>query len=196
MRKISMEGSGVIDLGRLYDYKETLGFFAQQLSYPEDTTYFQQADEHFSSDNPAYRHVLAYLEGIKNYSLDEIQELYVETFDFNESSTLFMTFFKYKDARERGQMLARLKVLYEMFGLAMPEDELSDYLPLICEFIYGADWHEDPRAKDSFSLLFAVVEDGTYHLLETLEKVNNPYFSLVKALREMFKACLLREALG
>ena len=32
-------------------------------------------------------------------------------------------------------MLAKLKVLYEMFGLKMVDNELSDYLPLMLQFL-------------------------------------------------------------
>ena len=38
-----------------------------------------------------------------------------------------MTYNKLTEQKERGQMLARLKVLYEMFGLEMPKSELSDF---------------------------------------------------------------------
>ena len=31
-------------------------------------------------------------------------------------------------------MLAKLKVLYEMFGLKMVDNELSDFLPLMLQF--------------------------------------------------------------
>ena len=42
-----------------------------------------------------------------------------------------MTFNKFDTQKERGQMLAKLKVLYEMFGLKMVDNELSDFLPLM-----------------------------------------------------------------
>ncbi|WP_097072613.1 nitrate reductase molybdenum cofactor assembly chaperone [Ureibacillus xyleni] len=187
----------MIDLSQLYENKSVFGFFAEMLSYPEvEAMNPSQIEEIISPEDPAYHYVSTFLEEIKHYEIDKLQELYVETFDFNENAALYMTYFKFKDGKERGQMLAKLKVLYEMFGLAMPDEELSDYLPLICEFLYEVDWQGDPRATESFNMLFAVLEDGTYHLLKTLEKMNSPYFSLVKGLRETFKACVLREALG
>ena len=41
-------------------------------------------------------------------------------------------------------MLAKLKVLYEMFGLKMVDNELSDYLPLMLQFLqhHGKMIHE------------------------------------------------------
>src|SRR5699024_5790960 len=112
--------------------------------------------------------------------------------DFHKKATLYMTFFKFEDAKERGQMLAKLKVMYEMFGLVLPSGELSDYLPLISEFLYAAEWLGDERADDSFNILMAVLEDGTYHLLQGLEEVDSIYYPLVKGFRETIKACLLK----
>lgn len=189
-----MGGSGVIDLQKLYEEKQTFGFFAYQLSYPEKLSYHPSVmEESFDSSHPAYPPVKAYWDQMYTYSFDEIQEMYTSTFDFQKETTLFMTFVKYEDAKERGQMLARLKVLYEMFGLDMPDSELSDFLPLMCEFIYAAEWLGDPRAQQSFSMLLAVMEDGTYHLMKALEKHNSPYFHLIKGMRETFKSCIRQE---
>src|SRR5690606_40957262 len=101
----------------------------------------------FEEKQPALQHVEGYWKLMHEISLDEIQEMYTDTFDFQKDCTLFMTYFKFEDAKERGQMLAKLKVMYEMYGLEMPDTELSDFLPLICEFLYAAEWMGDPRAR-------------------------------------------------
>lgn len=194
MKRISTGGSGVINLEKLYDHKHSFGFFSYHLTYPEKLDFHPQLiEDHFEEGHPAYGHVQTYWSLMHEYSLDEIQEMYTSTFDFQKDSTLFMTYFKFEDAKERGQMLAKLKVLYEMFGLEMPDSELSDFLPLICEFLYAAEWLGDPRAPQSFGMLVAVLEDGTFHLLNSLEKHGSPYYHLVKGLRETFKACVERE---
>ena len=107
-----------------------------------------------------------------------------------------MTYFKFEDAKERGQMLLRLKILYEMFGLEMPEGELPDYLPLMCEFLYAAEWMKESKASENFRLLFGVLEDGTYHLLVALEKQDSPYRHLIKGLRQTLKACIEQETVN
>ncbi|MDX1806931.1 MAG: nitrate reductase molybdenum cofactor assembly chaperone [Paenisporosarcina sp.] len=181
----------MINLEKLYDYKHAFGFFAHQLSYPKKLDFHPSLiEDTFDSTHPAYEHVKSYLSLMQHPNLDDIKELYTETFDFQKDSTLFMTYFKFEDAKERGQMLAKLKVMYEMFGLEMPEEELSDFLPLMCEFLYAAEWIGDSRAPDSFGMLIAVLEDGTYHLLDSLKKQESPYFHLVKGLRETFKVCI------
>nr|WP_225942109.1 nitrate reductase molybdenum cofactor assembly chaperone [Sporosarcina limicola] len=189
-----MGESGVIDLQKLYNEKHAFGFFAHQLTYPEKLSFHPSVlEESFDSSHPAYEDVETYWGRMHELSMDDIQEMYTYTFDFQKDSTLFMTFVKYEDAKERGQMLAKLKVLYEMFGLNMPDSELSDFLPLMCEFIYAAEWVGDPRAEQSFSMLLAVMEDGTYNLMKALEKYNSPYFHLIKGIRETFKSCIRQE---
>ena len=196
MKRISMGGSGVIDLKRLYEEKHAFGFFAYQLSYPEKLSFHPSVlEESFDSSHPAYASVKTYWDEMYEHSLDDIREMYTYTFDFQKDSTLFMTYVKYEDAKERGQMLAKLKVLYEMFGLNMPDNELSDFLPLMCEFIYAAEWLGDPRAQQGFSMLLAVMEDGSYHLMKALEKYNNPYYHLIRGMRETFKFCICQEEL-
>ncbi|MNN70436.1 hypothetical protein D3C81_1862860 [compost metagenome] len=76
----------------------------------------------------------------------------------------------------------------------MPEGDLPDYLPLMCEFLYAAEWLNDPAAPENFRMLIAILEDGTYHLLQALDKNESPYFHLVKGLRETLKACIEQEA--
>lgn len=197
LTRISTGGSGVIDVLKLYDYKPAFGFAAQHLTYPDKLDFHPDfLEESFPVDHPAAAHVRTYWDEMHTRSLDDIRELYTETFDFQKNCTLYMTYFKFEDAKERGQMLVRLKVLYEIFGLEMPEGELPDFLPLMCEFLYAAEWRNDPNAPENFRLLMAVLEDGTYHLLRSLEALGNPYAHLIRGLRETFKACLEREASG
>ncbi len=191
-----MEGFGVINLEKLNQYKQAFDFFSQHLSYPEELSIFNEEffEATFASGMPGLSSIRSYWDKIGKFDeLDKIQEQYIETFDFQKKATLYMTYAKFEDSKERGQMLARLKVLYEMYGLNMDQAELSDYLPLMCEFIFAADWLEDERSLESFSLLFAVIEDGTYHLLQTLEKQNSPYFYLIQGMRELMKSCVLKQ---
>lgn len=191
MKITSTEAFGVIDLNKLYEYKKSFGFFSHQLVYPEKLNFHPKAFEGvFDNNHPAYEAVNQYWKDMHEISLSEIQEVYTSTFDFEKKTTLYMTFVKFEDKKERGQMLARLKVLYEMFGLEMPSSELSDFLPLMCEFIYAAEWRGDDRAEESMQLVLMVIEDGTYNLLGALEKIQSPYYNLILAIRETCKACL------
>nr|WP_202128564.1 nitrate reductase molybdenum cofactor assembly chaperone [Paenibacillus dendrobii] len=191
-----MGGSGVINLGKLHEYKNVFGFFAQMLTYPEKLDFHPSVlAESLDSKHPAYESVRVFWEQMHGYSMDQIEEMYVQTFDFQKKTTLYMTYNKFEDSRDRGQMLAKLKETYQLFGLDIASSELSDYLPLMCEFIYAAHWEgHEKEAVESLDLMLAVMEDGSYHLLKALEKFESPYFHLVKGLRETFKACINQEA--
>ena len=89
-----------------------------------------------------------------------------------------MTFNKFDTQKERGQMLAKLKVLYEMFGLKMVDNELSDFLPLMLQFLQVADFKNDSRAQENLKLVIMIIEDGTYEMANTLAENNNPMHML------------------
>lgn len=184
----------MINLEMLNRHKQVFGFFAQQLTYPEKLDFNPVViEESADSSHPAYPYLNEYWNLIRQYSMEQIEEMYVQTFDFEKRSTLYMTYFKFEDSRERGRMLAQLKSIYQLYGLEMMKEELSDYLPLMCEFLYAADWQEDPKAAEHLEMVLAVMEDGTYHLLKALEKAKSPYYPLIKGLRETFKACIQQE---
>jgi nitrate reductase delta subunit len=66
---------------------------------------------------------------------DEIAAHYVETFDLNKRSGLYLTFYSDGDKRERGAALLRLKRLYRAAGLPLEgTEELPDFLPVMLEF--------------------------------------------------------------
>ncbi|QDW90911.1 nitrate reductase molybdenum cofactor assembly chaperone [Staphylococcus chromogenes] len=184
----------MINLETLKYYKETFAYMSQQLSFPEKLTFHPKTfDAIFSEDHPAYSHVRAYRERMYELSLSEIKALYTDTFDFNKKTTLYMTYNKFDTQKERGQMLAKLKVLYEMFGLQMPSSELSDFLPLMLEFLYAAPVDGDDRAQENMQLIIMIIEDGTYPMMKYLEEKQNPYSHLIRGLRETLKRCIVQD---
>ena len=86
----------------------------------------------FSKDHPGYDDLIAFRNVMMTFSLSEIKAIYTIHLILRKAP-LYMTYNKFDTQKERGQMLAKLKVLYEMFGLEMV-DELSDYLPLMLQF--------------------------------------------------------------
>ncbi|UEX90453.1 nitrate reductase molybdenum cofactor assembly chaperone [Staphylococcus ratti] len=184
----------MINLNTLKYYKETFAYMSQQLSFPDKLTFHPKTFEAvMNEEHPAYRHIKAYRECMYELSLSEIKALYTDTFDFNKKTTLYMTFNQFDTQKERGQMLAKLKVLYEMFGLEMPASELSDYLPLMLEFLYAAPIDGDSRIQENLQLLIMIIEDGTYPMMKYLEEKGNPYSHLIRGLRETLKRCILQD---
>ncbi|MCM3295743.1 nitrate reductase molybdenum cofactor assembly chaperone [Staphylococcus capitis] len=187
-----MEGFSVINLQKLAQYQESLGYLGQQINFPEKLTFHPNVfQETIEASHPAYEDLCAFREIIMNYSLSEIKAIYTDTFDFSKNYPLYMTYNRFDTQKERGQMLAKLKVLYEMFGLKMIDNELSDYLPLMLQFLQVDRWENDVRAEDNLKLIIMIIEDGTYEMANHLAKNNNPYAYVIKALRQTLKACIV-----
>nr|WP_226386216.1 nitrate reductase molybdenum cofactor assembly chaperone [Staphylococcus sp. Marseille-Q1834] len=186
-----MEVSSVINLQQFLYYQESFGYIAQQLNFPEKLTFHPKTfNETIDESHPGYEDLVKYREIMHQFSLSEIKAIYTDTFDFNKKTPLYMTYNKFDTQKERGQMLAKLKVLYEMFGLEMASNELSDYLPLMLQFLHVAQWQNDPRAEGNIELVIMIIEDGTYEMANQLAQDNNPYAYVIRALRNTLKACL------
>ncbi|WP_426787105.1 nitrate reductase molybdenum cofactor assembly chaperone [Staphylococcus capitis] len=182
----------MINLQKLAQYQESLGYLGQQINFPEKLTFHPNVfQETIEASHPAYEDLCAFREIIMNYSLSEIKAIYTDTFDFSKNYPLYMTYNRFDTQKERGQMLAKLKVLYEIFGLKMIDNELSDYLPLMLQFLQVARWENDVRAEDNLKLIIMIIEDGTYEMANHLAKNNNPYAYVIKALRQTLKACIV-----
>jgi len=74
------------------------------------------------------------LASFEGRSLGELQQTYVETFDFDRRASLHLTYHTHGDRRQRGLELVRLKRRYAEAGLELAEGELPDYLPVLLEF--------------------------------------------------------------
>ena len=104
-----------------------------------------------------------------------LQQHYVETFDLQKRSSLYLTFFTHGDTRKRGQELLRLKRLYRSVGFVAEGPELPDYLPLVLEFASLDPEHGEWILREHQTAL----ELLRLHLAER----RSPYASLIEALR-------------
>jgi nitrate reductase molybdenum cofactor assembly chaperone NarJ/NarW len=91
-------------------------------------------------DSPAKDAALAFLAYWENEPPQRLQERYTETFDFKRRGCLYLSYYRYGDARARGQVLAGMKEAYARAGYPLETTELPDYLPLVLEFA-----SEDPE---------------------------------------------------
>lgn len=107
--------------------------------------------------------------------------------------TLYLSYYRFEDSRERGGLLAEMKLLYEMFGTELQQPELTDYLPTILEFLFYSNWENDDRFQE-LSLIFSVLEDGTYKILQRNKAIEDlAYIKLIALIREELKTCILTE---
>jgi nitrate reductase delta subunit len=104
-----------------------------------------------------------------------LRQEYVETFDLQKRSSLYLTFFTHGDTRKRGQELLRLKRLYRAAGFILESGELPDYLPLVLEFAA----HDDEHGRWVLREHRAGLELLQMHLRER----RSPYSELLEAVR-------------
>ncbi|MGH9066761.1 MAG: nitrate reductase molybdenum cofactor assembly chaperone [Acidimicrobiales bacterium] len=63
----------------------------------------------------------------------EAAAAYVETFDLRRRRSLYLTYYRHGDTRERGQALVALAGVYRIAGMALLGGELPDFLPALLE---------------------------------------------------------------
>lgn len=113
-----------------------------------------------------------FLKKIGEYSLDDMEQHYVNLFDFNPDCTLSLSYLKAGEQRERGQILVELKALYKEHGYEMTDVELSDYLPVVLEFAAVAPLQITVNLLMSF-------HEPIEKLKTELERQNSPYAFLI-----------------
>lgn len=183
----------MINIEKLNSLKQGFVYLSRLLDYPQQSILTDDFVNEFKADyaeTPSKDKLLNIIYKMQRYSLEELKTHYVSLFELNNRYTLYMSYYKMTDSRERGQLLAKLKMLYEMFGVRINGTEMSDYLPLMLEFLAFSDWKNDDRQQD-LKLLFSVIEDGTYNLLENSKvQSEDMYFEIIKVVRAEFKSCL------
>ncbi|MBO0708277.1 MAG: nitrate reductase molybdenum cofactor assembly chaperone [Candidatus Dormibacteraeota bacterium] len=125
--------------------------------------------------SPARASLRRFLESFLDADPVEAQQRYVETFDLQKRSSLYLTYFRHGDTRQRGLSLLRLKRLYRAAGLVLEGGELPDYLPVMLEFAALAPDGVGPR-------LLAEHRSGLELLRLHLTEVRSPYAHLLEAI--------------
>ncbi|WP_062356770.1 nitrate reductase molybdenum cofactor assembly chaperone [Bacillus kwashiorkori] len=115
-----------------------------------------------------------FFQEIKKMNYQELTTHYVTTFDFNEKTTLYLTYRIFGDNRERGAALIKLKFEYAKADLVVLDDELPDYLPLILEFASIAE-------EASVKKIFAIHRKAMDELHEALIELKSPYRKILEA---------------
>lgn len=188
-----MEGYGVINQHEFEQKRPIMQELSAMLLYPQGSPIkqqdFQLLELYGDSNKEVAANINRFFDYFSELTLLQQQEYYVQTFDFNKKTPLHMTFAKYEDAKERGQILVQLKIMYAMSGLELNSKELSDHLPLMLEFLANGEWIHANRLQ-KWQLLFAIMEDGTYFLYQELKKQENPYQYVIQSVRILLKSCM------
>jgi len=105
----------------------------------------------------------------------ELQELYVETFDYKEKTSLYLTAHELGDSRKRGAALIKLQKLICEGGFEYEGKELADYIPMLLELVAAAPEHEN------FNRLSQRLSFAIQRLLNNLSD-SNPYYKAIDLL--------------
>lgn len=124
---------------------------------------------------PMYKDIMQFLEYIGQMSLDELEKEYVDTFDFNKKSAMYLTYSLAGEERERGQSLLEFKELYAKAGYVMKSTELADYLPVVLEFMAITPIEQ---AIEMFSMVKPVIQS----IYNELEHLKSPYSYLLRSI--------------
>lgn len=197
MQKASTGEFGVINFKRLAGLKGTFAVLSLLIDYPTAETFTGENRQEIANDNELTssekEELLSLFDQLAKPQLLDQQAIFTGLFEMNRRYTLYMSYYKMTDSRERGTVLAKLKMLYEMFGISEVTSELSDYLPLMLEFLAYGDYLDDPRRKD-LQLALGVIEDGTYSLLQNaVVDSDKPYIKLIKFTRNLLGSCMKTE---
>lgn len=107
-----------------------------------------------------------------------LEALYVRTFDFSESTALYLTAHELGDSRQRGTALLELRYQLRAGGFEPGGAELPDYLPLLLEFVACAPPDMETAALESrLAAACARIEDQLAS--------DHPYRPLLAALRTL-----------
>ncbi|MDN5795543.1 MAG: nitrate reductase molybdenum cofactor assembly chaperone [Intrasporangium sp.] len=116
--------------------------------------------------------LLPFLGWLRHTPPEDVAVHYVDTFDLRRRCSLYLTYFRSGDTRNRGMAMLAVKTAYRVAGLSPSEDELPDYLPLVLEFAAIS-----PRGEALLSQHRADLE----LLRRGLDRAGSPYVAIVDA---------------
>lgn len=141
------------------------------LQYPTEELAAGHDELAAAADDPGLRALAA---RYGRTPLAELQQEYVRTFDFDRRASLYLTYHTHGDRRQRGLELVRLKRRFTEAGLALTDEELPDYLPVLLEFAALAPEHGEP--------LLAELRGPLELVRSRLHELGSPYAPLLDAI--------------
>lgn len=111
----------------------------------------------------------------------DVEQEYVRTFDLTDRTSLYLTYSRFGEGRDRGAALAALGARYRHAGFTLDTRELPDYLPLVLEFLAFA---SDPDAAPIAEELYGAVEG----LAADLDSAHSPYADPVAPMPDALRA--------
>jgi nitrate reductase molybdenum cofactor assembly chaperone NarJ/NarW len=121
-------------------YKELLDrlilvTMSRLLTYPDsnfldERSSIEEFISEYLSSAKIRKEVLKSINPLYEMMLKDLQELYVETFDYKEEANLYLTAHELGDSRKRGAALIKLQKLICESGYDYEGKDLADYIPM------------------------------------------------------------------
>lgn len=137
------------------------------LSYPDEETFASDvaavaAAADGINNRAARTHLQQCCRWLGDMTAIEAATTYVDAFDMRRRRSLYLTFYRYGDTRQRGMALAALVDSFRNAGFALAHGELPDFLPALLELAAA---HRDGSAllaeyRPAIDTLRAELEDA------------------------------------
>lgn len=159
------------------------GCAAVLLSYPDDsfTADLAAVTRAVGDLLPGRAHtgLAATAEWLSSMTIMQAAATYVDTFDLKRGTSLYLSFYRHGDTRERGLALAALGDTYRAAGYRLAPGELPDFLPALLEL----------AACDRASAAVLTEQRmGLDALATALDETGSPYRSAVTAVIDALPA--------
>jgi nitrate reductase delta subunit len=127
--------------------KAILLLLSRFLDYPEPAFYEEKATiidfiQKYVSSEDIQTEVLNRINFLSEIPFEQLEQLYVETFDYKDKTNLYLTAHELGDSRKRGFALIQLQKLIVEAGFEYAGKDLSDYIPMLLELLAVASEEE------------------------------------------------------
>lgn len=164
------------------------GLWAKIFEYPQYETFNEfvlNAFRRFATEIPQVDGVMKpFADFVSGSSLNDIQELYLRTFDVQAITTLDIGFVLFGEDYKRGQLLVNLNREHEEAGNDC-HTELADSLPNLLNLIHRMKNDEMRNEIASKLIIPAVVKMSSEFRLEKIEKKDKVYKKHMRTLIEV-----------
>ncbi|TMN23681.1 nitrate reductase molybdenum cofactor assembly chaperone [Lentibacillus cibarius] len=155
---------------------------ARLLAYPEETFLDELEDikDEIKTNNISpdkQQKMIDALQAFNHYTIKELQTKYVSTFDLRAKNGLYLTAHELGDSNKRGAALIKLQNIINQAGYERIDEDLSDYIPMLLEFLAVA-----PDSSDNERLIRRL-GIAIYRIMSNLPE-ENPYRQFLQLLMD------------
>jgi len=152
---------------------DMFGLYSEILKYPSDINKFAEYIYSIGVYGPA---------GMKDYSLHSLQEIYVETFDFNEKAALCLSQHTAETTEEKSRLILAMGELLNEYEIIKTPNAQPDYLPDVLKAFRVI--LESDGDKEAVGYLADILFETVRKIYEELKDSENIYAEIMKRLKD------------